>query len=157
MKKFTKKSINQACKKYGLMRRKPIQHEERMCMDFIKLLTLDRSLRKYKKFVFHLPLGGKRDVRTGAKLKAMGTQAGMADYMVIKPMFQNNDIKTNELQTDVYILNSILFLEFKYDKGKQSESQKEFEKLSIECGHIYKVVYSIEEAISEIKKFWGDE
>jgi len=143
-------------------RAKPIQHEEKMCMDFIKLLTLDRTLRKYKPYIFHQPNSGKRSAATGAKMKAMGTMKGAADYEVMKPVITRYISADNLFKQIPYSKMKIeivqnLYLEFKYGKNKQSPEQKEFEKMVTSCGHLYKVVYSIEAAILEIKKFWGDE
>lgn len=38
-------------------------------------------------FLFHVPNGGSRDIREGAKLKAMGVIPGIPDLLCIRPLF----------------------------------------------------------------------
>lgn len=135
------------------MNKKPIQYEELMCKAFIKQLTLDPSLRKYCKSIFHIPNGGKRSAATGAKLKAMGVMKGVADYKVMKV---SPKIIIYGASNGPVIISKNLYLEFKHGANNQSFEQKEFEKMVTSCGHAYKVVRSIDEAINAIKEFWGD-
>jgi IS4 transposase len=50
-----------------------------------------------------------------------------------------------------------LFVEVKIDKGKQSQSQKDFEAVAMKHGYYYAVVRSIDDCISLIKKFKANE
>lgn len=84
--------------------------------------------------------GEKRTAITGALLKAKGLATGWADYTFYKA--------TNGIC-------EVIFLEFKADKGKQADSQKEFEQKIKDSGcpniHYY-VVYSVQEALDILQK-----
>jgi len=114
-------------------------------------ITFFEELRyRYKKvsdFVFHIPNGGSRIRKRnkkgewycpeGVKLKRMGTKAGVPDVFVMIP---NEDYHG-------------LWLEFKSDKGKQQETQKEFESL---CGIVkykYVIARSVEEAFKYLLEY----
>ncbi len=63
-------------------------------------------------FWSYFPSGEKRTFTTGSLLKAKATQTGVADFFFI------------EKKGDFHRLT---WIEFKTEKGKQTESQKEFE------------------------------
>ena len=63
----------------------------------------------------------------GARLKAMGMVAGVADMVYLNP---------NGLVT---------FIEFKTDKGRQSPEQKDFERKCYEWGYAYEIVRTFDE------------
>jgi hypothetical protein len=89
--------------------------------------------------------GEKRNEKTGALLKAKGLKKGQPDYTFY--YIQKN--------IDIYndFLIKILFLEFKTAKGKQSESQKEFELIFDDMQNVdYFIAHSVEEAINILQK-----
>lgn len=59
------------------------------------------------------------------KLKNMGLRSGVSDTICVLP-------------------NKVLFIEFKTDKGVQSDSQKEFEIIIKDNGHHYYVIRSLD-------------
>jgi len=61
--------------------------------------------------LFHIPNGGNRSMREGAKFKSIGVVAGIPDLMLCVPSFAHNIQKHG------------LFIEMKADKGKLSELQ----------------------------------
>lgn len=63
---------------------------------------------------------------TGARLKKEGVLAGVSDLIVLA----NNDV---------------IFVEMKDDKGRQSTSQRDFEKMVKSHGHNYIVLHNWEE------------
>ena len=67
---------------------------------------------KLKGRLFAVPNGGRRDVVTAAKLRAEGVVAGVADLILLK---SNRDY-------------GALLIEMKTIKGRQSESQKKWQK-----------------------------
>ena len=91
-----------------------------------------RALNQAGVLAFHIPNGGKRHIKTGAKFKAMGTMPGVADMCVIGP-----DGRT-------------LWLELKDGANKQSESQQLFEKRIRLSGQSYDLAYNLEEAIRSV-------
>lgn len=84
--------------------------------------------------LFAIPNGGARSVITGAMLKAEGVMAGVADLFLMFPVKQFHG----------------LFIEMKTDKGRQSESQKEFQTLAESNGYKYVVCRSFEDFKNEI-------
>jgi len=84
---------------------------------------------------FHCPNGEARSAATGAKLKAMGVLAGVADFVILRGGF-------------------CFFLELKGPKGKQSVTQKVFKQRAIEAGAAYEVADS-PEAVRETLRRWG--
>ncbi len=82
------------------------------------------------------PNGGHRDMRTAVSLKAEGVTAGVADLTI--------------LCRD----GRVLFLEFKRAKGGvQSESQRDFEKYVVECGHNYLLCHGFDNAKAKLLEF----
>lgn len=90
---------------------------------------------------FAIPNGGLRHRLVAIKLKLEGAKAGVADMFW---MVSNNNWKG-------------LFVEVKIDKGKQSQSQKDFEAVAIKHGYYYAVVRSIDDCISLINRFRKNE
>jgi len=83
------------------------------------------------------PNGGHRDMRTAVSLKAEGVIAGVADLTI--------------LCRD----GRVLFLEFKRVKGGvQSESQRDFERYVLECGHSYIIGYGFDDAKKQVLEFF---
>ena len=91
------------------------------------------SLGKFGRagFFTYMPFGEKRDLKTGALLKAKGTKRGVPDFIVIF-----RDIEISDL----------LWIECKSEKGKQSLEQKEFElKTKNQINEKYIVIRSLNE------------
>lgn len=73
---------------------------------------------EYRLLLFSIPNGGKRNISTAKRLKAEGVVSGVADLFLAVPC-QNDEGEYNWLG---------YFIEMKYAKGKQTESQIEFQK-----------------------------
>lgn len=82
---------------------------------------------------FSVPNGGMRNALVGAKLKAEGAMAGVADLIVVAHQ-------------------RIFFIEMKTPKGKQSTTQVEFEKRVTALGHTYYVCHSLDEFMQVCKQ-----
>lgn len=78
--------------------------------------------------VFAIPNGGRRDAVTGAKLKAEGVSAGVADLIILLP------------------IGNVLFVEVKTAKGRQSPEQKAFQERVEKLGFNYVIWRSVEDA-----------
>lgn len=89
------------------------------------------------KLLFAVPNGGSRNKIEAANLKRQGATAGVADVICLIPKkgFAS------------------LCLEFKIEKGKQSEHQKEFQKQAESCRNKYVIVRSVKEAIEELRLY----
>lgn len=81
-----------------------------------------------------VPNGGRRDAVTGARLKAEGATAGVADL-------------------NFYYRGQTLFIEMKTPKGKQSLSQKEWQHAIEAQGFRYEICRSLEDFMRLINGF----
>jgi hypothetical protein len=90
-----------------------------------------------RKFIFHIPNGGKMSFSRGKKLKKMGVRSGVADVLL---MWNTKDFGG-------------LWLEFKTGKGKQSEEQKKFEEDAFIALYDYQVVRSLDQAIEVFERY----
>lgn len=78
--------------------------------------------------VMHIPNGlGKLGIRQGVQAKAMGLLAGAPDLQILLPGA------------------SVIFLEVKNEKGRQSPGQKQFEANARKLGFTYHVVRSLDD------------
>jgi len=85
---------------------------------------------------FAVPNGEYRSKRTGAKLKAMGVRAGVADFALTLPGGHS------------------AYLELKSDKGRLSPEQRAFREAAEAAGAFYAVA-STPEQVQEILAGWG--
>jgi hypothetical protein len=69
----------------------------------------------------------------GLKMKNLGVVSGVSDLICILP-------------------GKVVFIELKLEKGKQSETQRSFEKAVIALGHEYIILRNLEDFIEWIIK-----
>lgn len=84
--------------------------------------------------IYAVPNGGSRNVREAQRLKAEGVLAGVADLVVLLPQGKS------------------LYIEMKVKGNKQTDNQKEFQKIAENLGHTYAVCYSFDEFKDIIEK-----
>lgn len=77
--------------------------------------------------IYAVPNGGSRNVREAQRLKAEGVLAGVADLVVLLPKGKS------------------LYIEMKVKGNRQTQNQKEFQKIAETLGHTYAVCYFFEE------------
>ena len=88
--------------------------------------------------IFAIPNGGQRNVITAKRLKDEGVVAGVADlFIVYANKFGYNG----------------LFVEMKTDKGRQTESQKEFERYCVTHNYKYEVCRSFDEFVKVCNEY----
>jgi len=88
---------------------------------------------------FHVPNGGQRNAREGARLKAQGVMPGVADILIFSWAM-------TYWPQQKWMNNYGLALELKIKPNKQSDAQKTFEN-AIKCvGWQYEVAYDFDEA-----------
>jgi hypothetical protein len=97
--------------------------------------------------LIHLPMGGKRNAREAARLKAMGARAGVSDYLL--PV-----LKTVYGPSDRFPVIG-LWLELKAPGGKVSIEQAEWGKLMLGQGYEFKVVTGWDQAAQAICDYLG--
>lgn len=120
------------------IRKKPKQEEHR-----IQTAMVDWFRAQYPKMqhnLFAVPNGGRRDAVTGAMLKAEGVLAGVADLILLK---SNRHY-------------GALLIETKTRKGKQRDSQKEWESKITKDGYKYVIVRSLDDFMCEVKSYLMD-
>lgn len=120
------------------IRKKPKQEEHR-----IQTAMVDWFRTQYPKMqhnLFAIPNGGRRDAVTGAMLKAEGVLAGVADLILLK---SNRHY-------------GALLIETKTRKGKQRDSQKEWESKITKDGYKYVIVRSLDDFMREVKSYLMD-
>ena len=89
------------------------------------------------KLLHHIPNGGRRDARTGAMMKRQGVKAGVPDLHL--------PVSRGKYHS--------LYIEMKTDKGRPTETQKEWlDALNAE-GNMAVICHSAEEAIAVIKLY----
>lgn len=89
--------------------------------------------------LFAVPNGGRRDKRTAAKLKSEGVVAGVADMVML---ISNRYYAT-------------LLIEMKTRTGRQSQSQKEWQK-KVEGDSKYVVCRSLDDFKAEVTQYLAD-
>jgi hypothetical protein len=89
-------------------------------------------LRMNNVVVFAVPNGGQRAITTARMLKAEGCQAGVSDLIIL----ENGTCR---------------FIEVKTAKGRQQESQKEFEAIVNAHNMKYEVWRDIDDAVEYVK------
>ena len=128
-------------KKKATTRKRPSDEEHRIQCSCVRWFNLKH--RKLKGRLFAVPNGGKRDALTGAKLKAEGVVAGVADLILLVP---------NRFY-------GALLVEMKTLTGRQSKSQKDWEQIiTSERDYKYVVCHSLDHFIREVDdylKYYG--
>jgi hypothetical protein len=119
-------------------RKKPGHKEEDMQLRCVK--WFDYQYPNLRLHLHHSPNGGKRNEREGARFKAMGTRAGFPDLLLLHP---------NKFYP-------FMGIELKTEKGYQSPTQKEYQKMFEELGAKYIVVRSLDQFIEEVKNYLAD-
>lgn len=90
--------------------------------------------------LFAVPNGGRRDDVTGAKLKAEGALAGVADLILLK---------SNRFY-------GALLIEMKTKKGTQSDAQKEWECEITKDGYKYVICRSLDDFMKVVTDYLKD-
>ena len=122
--------------------------ESRIQKSFIKHC---RDRAKYDPlwdWIFAIPNGGKRDVVTASIQKAEGVLSGVADVFVPLPR------KIQDTTGHCVVVWFGLWIEFKSPTGKQSVSQKLFQRHMEVRGYKYAICRSASEAIDEVEKYF---
>ena len=91
--------------------------------------------KEFKLLLFHVPNGGARNAREGAKFKTMGVTAGVADLF--------------------FLLDSVAyFFELKREAGGQSPKQKKWQEAVEKQGFQYFIIRDLKTFQEIIKKIF---
>lgn len=120
-----------------LKAKRVISHEEAdIQADFFNKLKLFFPTLP-DKLIFSIPNGGSRHKLEAVNMKRQGVKSGVSDVILLIPKKGY----------------ASLCLEFKTEKGKQSDEQKEFQRQAEMCGNKYVVVRSVANAIGIVKEY----
>ena len=95
-----------------------------------------------------IPNGAKRDARTGKWYKDEGMTAGAPDLILLYPSFitgSNNDI----IGIDLFGVG----IEFKTEKGRQTDAQKQVELAILSAGYGYWIVRDFDDFKNKIENY----
>ncbi len=83
--------------------------------------------------------------------KAEGTKAGVPDLLFFMPAEYRKPVPTDSIEW--IITYNGLGIEFKTSKGRQSQEQKDFQKMFETAGYKYEIVRSFEEFQNEMNDY----
>lgn len=120
-------------------RKRPSDEEHRIQRACVRWFSIKHRLLKGR--LFAVPNGGKRDAITATKLKEEGVVSGVADLILLIP-------------NQSY---GALLIEMKTKKGRQSQSQIDWEHLITNKGEYkYVICRSLDEFIKEVEDYIYD-
>lgn len=99
----------------------------------------DYQYRQFASLLFAVPNGGQRGKFEAAIMKSEGVTPGVADMILLVSRRGYGS----------------LCIEFKTETGKQSEKQKEWERIATICGNKYVIVRSLEQFIKVVTEYLG--
>ncbi len=109
------------------VRHRPHDEEHRLQVACVRWFRLQYPRLRHR--LFAVPNGGRRDAVTGARLKAEGALAGVADLILLMP-------------SRTY---GALLIEMKTPRGRQSPAQREWaEAVTADGRYLYLVCRSLE-------------
>lgn len=118
------------------MRKPPSDEEHRIQVSCVRWFRMSHPQLAPR--LFAVPNGGRRDGITGARLKEDGVLAGVADLILLVPNAKYH----------------ALLIEMKTPKGRQSDSQRAWQRAVAGNGdYLYVVCRSLEEFIREVEKY----
>lgn len=119
------------------MKQRNLEHDEQCAV----IEWRDRMVWQWPelKYLYAVPNGGKRDVRTAVKLKREGVVRGVLDlaWQLTRHEYHG------------------LYIEMKVRPNKPTDEQLEFIRWLVEQGNCAKVCYSAEEAIDTITWYYN--
>lgn len=123
----------------GRVRKRPSEVEHRIQQTCVRWFNLQYPHLRGR--LFAVPNGGRRDVVTGAKLKAEGVVAGVADLILLV---------TNKAF-------GALLIEMKKPGGIQSAAQRQWQEIVTTNGEYkYVICRSIYDFMREIREYLND-
>lgn len=118
------------------VRKRPDDEEHRIQCACVRAFRY--KYPKLKHNLFAVPNGGRRDGITGARLKEEGVLAGVADLILLVPNAKYH----------------ALLIEMKTPKGRQSDSQRAWQRaVAGNEDYLYVVCRSLEEFMKKIEEY----
>jgi hypothetical protein len=116
-------------------RKRPADEEHQLQCACVQWFKLQFPAMRHN--LFAVPNGGRRDRITGARLKAEGVKAGVADLILLRRNSQYG----------------ALLIELKTPRGSQSQAQRDWQKAIEKDGYKYVVVRSVQAFIQTINDY----
>lgn len=119
-------------------RHKPREVEHHLqvaCVNWFRL-----QYPHFAKSLLAVPNGGMRNAIVGAKLKAEGVLAGVADLLLLEANWEYRG----------------LAIEFKTEEGRQSKAQEEWQRYITGRGWEYVIVRSIDQFIKVVNDYFNN-
>ena len=113
--------------------------EDSHCIALMQQCALHLHLYPQLRWLTHIPNGGARDLREGAKFKAMGTKRGVLDYFLFYPRWDK--------------MYCGLAIEMKVGKNTLSSEQEEWFAYLNEAGYKAVLCYGWEQAWKAIEEY----
>ena len=107
---------------------------------------------QYKDLLIAIPNGGKRHVKTAAKLKAEGVKAGVPDLFLAAPVGYKVEANGRKI---IEHLSAGFWIEMKTEKGVIRDSQQKYLDRLSEFGYSTVVCRSFEEFTKSIETYLG--
>lgn len=98
---------------------------------------------QYNGLLFHVPNGGRRNLKEATRLKAEGVVAGVADLILLVP----------RIEEGCKSMWHALCIEMKKKGGYQSPEQKDWQKKVEGHGYKYAVCRSLDEFIDTVEAY----
>lgn len=127
--------MRQLAMKPSRTRKKPTEKEHNLQVACVRWFRY--SYPQMAHSLFAVPNGGHRNKVTAGKLKAEGVLAGVADLILLH-------------KNSVY---GALLIEMKFEKGEQSEAQKDWQSKVEKDGYRYVVCRSFEDFTRNIEEY----
>ena len=115
--------------------RDPLPTEQAECT------ALARWLDRYRICYTHVPMGGARDRRQGATLRAMGAKPGVPDYLIFTPPPSPSGKKLRGVAVEMK----------RRDGGRLSDAQHEMANNLGRCGWLVIVAHGAEDAVERLR------
>lgn len=119
----------------GKMRKRPSDEEHRIQCACVRWFRFQYP--SLSGVLFAIPNGGRRDAATGARMKEEGVVAGVSDLILLRG-------------SGPY---GALCIEMKTPSGRQSETQKKWQRIAEENGAKYVVCRSLDDFMKEIEEY----
>lgn len=116
-------------------RKRPSDHEHSLQCSCVQWFRYQHP--RFRHNLFAIPNGGKRDKTTAAKLKAEGALAGVADLILLKSNHHYG----------------ALLIEMKTPVGRQSDSQRQWQKQIEADGYKYVICRSLDDFTHEVTAY----
>ena len=130
-----KETFEQLPARNNTPRKHPADEEHQLQVACVQWFKLQHPQCRHN--LFAVPNGGRRDKVTGAKLKAEGVKAGVADLILLKPNSRYH----------------ALLIEMKTRQGRQSQSQRDWQRDITRDGYKYVVCRSLPEFIETVNDY----